>query len=250
MALNTSVLRTRSLTAVVFTLIMLAGLLINAWAFVLLCFVVAVGSVYELIKLAGRIEKPYRGWIAVGGSVFIFFSMVLFVSMALNETGPVYTNNNNFYFFDPLLPCLVVFSIWINDTMAYIVGSLIGKTPLSKISPKKTIEGTVGGIILSILVIGLLFPFLPLAENHVHSRQGAGHSAAFYFIIPAICAVFGTLGDLLESKIKRMAGVKDSGSFMPGHGGFLDRFDSLLLAVVAVWLTLRIIAVVSPGIVL
>jgi phosphatidate cytidylyltransferase len=118
-----------------------------------------------------------------------------------------------------IIPCGIVFSIWINDTMAYIVGSFIGKTPLSKISPKKTREGTLGGIILCVIVITL-----------------AGYFTGFFrvidwIVISLFCAVFGTLGDLLESKLKRMANVKDSGSLMPGHGGFLDRFDSMLVAI-------------------
>jgi phosphatidate cytidylyltransferase len=123
-----------------------------------------------------------------------------------------------------VIPCGIILSIWINDTMAYIVGSLIGKTPLSGISPKKTWEGTIGGIILCIIVIALI----------------AGSNRLFivknWIMIAAICAVFGTLGDLLQSKLKRMAKVKDSGKMMPGHGGFLDRFDSLLLAAPFVWL--------------
>jgi phosphatidate cytidylyltransferase len=103
--------------------------------------------------------------------------------------------------------------------MAYIVGSFIGKNPLSKISPKKTWEGTIGGIILCVVVITLI-----------------GHFAGYYSLqdwiaISSCCAIFGTLGDLLESKLKRMAAVKDSGGLMPGHGGFLDRFDSLLIAI-------------------
>ena len=110
--------------------------------------------------------------------------------------------------------------------MAYIVGSFIGKTPLSKISPKKTIEGTLGGIILC--SSSNWFTFLSIFFN----SNIVTHVS---MIIAAICAIFGTLGDLLESKLKRMANVKDSGSFMPGHGGFLDRFDSLLIAVPAVW---------------
>ena len=130
------------------------------------------------------------------------------------------------------LPLIVVCSIWINDTMAYIVGSLIGKRPLSKISPKKTWEGTIGGIILATITTGLIF-----------SNINAGIVRSYHFeflttplyIIAAIAAIFGTFGDLLESKLKRMAGVKDSGNLMPGHGGFLDRFDSLLLAIPAVW---------------
>ena len=123
------------------------------------------------------------------------------------------------------IPILVIASIWINDTMAYLVGSFIGKTPLSKISPKKTWEGTIGGIILCITVAGLVSHFI------FHSWV----VNLFVMVLAAICAIFGTFGDLFESKLKRMANVKDSGSFMPGHGGFLDRFDSLLFAIPAVW---------------
>jgi phosphatidate cytidylyltransferase len=107
--------------------------------------------------------------------------------------------------------------------MAYIVGSLMGKTPFSPISPKKTWEGTIGGMILAIVVMSLIA--WVTGELPVH------HAA----IIAALAAVAGTYGDLFESKLKRMAGVKDSGRIMPGHGGFLDRFDSLLFAATVVW---------------
>jgi phosphatidate cytidylyltransferase len=123
-----------------------------------------------------------------------------------------------------VLPMIIITSIWVNDTMAYIVGSFIGKTPFSKISPKKTREGTMGGAILAIVVVVLLSNWLLGSD-----LQQVG-------IVAAIAAIFGTMGDLLESKLKRLAGVKDSGSLMPGHGGFLDRFDSLLLATPFVWL--------------
>ncbi len=109
--------------------------------------------------------------------------------------------------------------IWMNDTMAYLVGSLIGKTPFSEISPKKTWEGTAGGALLTILgaaVWGYYSPYYKMAD----------------WMMLALCAaVAGTAGDLLESRLKRLANVKDSGSIMPGHGGALDRFDSLLAAV-------------------
>ena len=125
------------------------------------------------------------------------------------------------------IPLLIIISIWINDTMAYIVGSLIGKTPLSKISPKKTWEGTIGGVILSVIIIGLSAYFIVMKSWWI---------VMTVMIFAGVASIVGTFGDLLESKLKRMANVKDSGNFMPGHGGFLDRFDSLLLAIPAVWL--------------
>jgi phosphatidate cytidylyltransferase len=121
------------------------------------------------------------------------------------------------------VPLLIIFTIWINDTMAYIVGSMIGKTPLSPISPKKTWEGTIGGALLAVLVMSLL--------AYSTGRLPVVHTA----VVAALAAIAGTFGDLFESKLKRMAGVKDSGNIMPGHGGFLDRFDSLLFAATAAW---------------
>ena len=129
---------------------------------------------------------------------------------------------------------MIIISIWINDTMAYIVGSMIGKTPLSKISPKKTREGTIGGIILSVVVVGLITFY----------GFNSGSATIYLMLLAAIACVAGTFGDLLESKLKRMAGVKDSGNIMPGHGGFLDRFDSLLLAIPAVWLYVFLVFVI------
>jgi phosphatidate cytidylyltransferase len=123
--------------------------------------------------------------------------------------------------------------MWVNDTMAYIVGSFIGKTPLSKISPKKTWEGTIGGIILATTIVGFV--------SYINDDWFVfGQSLVFWIVLALIATIAGTAGDLLESKLKRMAGVKDSGSFMPGHGGFLDRFDSLLLATPFVWLFVQI----------
>ncbi|MGV3656584.1 MAG: phosphatidate cytidylyltransferase [Chitinophagaceae bacterium] len=121
------------------------------------------------------------------------------------------------------IPLLTIFTLWVNDTMAYVVGSLVGKTPLTPVSPKKTWEGTIGGIILAIIVMCTIAYFT--------GRLSILHTG----IITAIAAISGTYGDLFESKLKRMAGVKDSGQIMPGHGGFLDRFDSLLFAATAVW---------------
>jgi phosphatidate cytidylyltransferase len=146
------------------------------------------------------------------------------------------------HFFDVSIVLLVIISIWLNDTMAYIVGSIVGRKPLSPISPKKTWEGTIAGIVLSVLIVsninnvmiyaGWGFWQIPIQQNYI-------------FLISLVATVAGTFGDLFESSLKRQAGVKDSGTMMPGHGGFLDRFDSILLATPFVWLLLRILF--SPG---
>ncbi len=129
-----------------------------------------------------------------------------------------------------VLPLAIIIALWINDTMAYLVGSMIGKTPMTKISPKKTWEGTIGGIILA-CGLGFLIPtvFHIKASDSMDIDPGTG------LIIAGAAAISGTIGDLFESKLKRMAGVKDSGNMMPGHGGFLDRFDSLLFAIPVCW---------------
>ena len=123
-----------------------------------------------------------------------------------------------------LMPVILIASIWVNDTMAYLAGSIFGRHPLSPISPKKTWEGTIAGVVLAIMVI----------SYGGHALFGIPFR--LLILVSFLAAVMGTFGDLLESKLKRLAGVKDSGSMMPGHGGFLDRFDSLLLATPYIWL--------------
>ena len=170
----------------------------------------------------------------IGHSFFglVYISVSLGLMMDLQDIsmrlGQQYPAENIHWTIIPVFPAILIYTIWINDTMAYIVGSLIGKTPLTKISPKKTREGTLGGIILAIVVMGLLSIYVFQLDRYA--------SVYHWFLIPAVAAVAGTFGDLLESKLKRLAGVKDSGTLMPGHGGFLDRFDSMLLAIPFVWL--------------
>jgi phosphatidate cytidylyltransferase len=127
-----------------------------------------------------------------------------------------------------LLVLAIILSLWVNDTMAYLVGSIIGKTPLSAISPKKTWEGTIGGIIFAVITMGAVGYFL--------SSGFELQAVSQWMIVAAIAAITGTIGDLMESKLKRLADVKDSGHILPGHGGFLDRFDSLLFATPFIWL--------------
>lgn len=137
---------------------------------------------------------------------------------------------------------LFIAGMWMNDTMAYLVGSMIGKTPLTKISPKKTWEGTVGGILLGAIITAFLFPWAAVGFKHF---DAVFTFSMFIAPVAIVAFVAGTFGDLLESKLKRMAGLKDSGRMMPGHGGFLDRFDSLLLAIPATLLVLSLLQLVS-----
>ena len=130
--------------------------------------------------------------------------------------------------YNGLLLLAIFIFIWVNDTGAYLVGSRWGKRRLApSISPKKSVEGSIGGLLLvllsAVVLRLLLFPEL---------------SWLLILLIAAVVAIFGTIGDLFESSLKRRAGVKDSGKLIPGHGGILDRIDSLLLAVPAVYLLL------------
>lgn len=236
MALDKKTFRTRTLTAIVFAAVMLVGLFTNVWTFLALFFVIMIGALVEYVRLIFKIGYPASLWLLFLAPVYIIFPILCMID--LGTGGTLFANSSEgnrlvTEVWTPLIPIAIIFSIWINDTMAYIVGSLIGKTPFSKISPKKTWEGTAGGAILCVVVIALLGTFLPVAKVVPLSH---------WIIIGAFCAVFGTIGDLFESKLKRMANVKDSGSFMPGHGGFLDRFDSLLFAAPAVWIFLKFIA--------
>ena len=222
MAFNWKTFQIRTLTAIVFAAVMLTGLLWNYWSFLVLFSIILFGCLWEFIKLLKKIDEgKYINYAFLG---LIYITMPVLMMIDLGTEWRIYTiNNTNETVYNKFIPCAIIFTIWINDTMAYIVGSLIGKTPLSKISPKKTWEGTLGGIILAVLVAGII-------------AWQFGFDIKMMIIISAIASISGTFGDLLESKLKRMAGVKDSGSLMPGHGGFLDRFDSLLLAIPAVWL--------------
>ena len=133
--------------------------------------------------------------------------------------------------YNGLLLLAIFIFIWVNDTGAYLVGSRWGKRRLApNISPKKSVEGSIGGLLLvllsAVVLRLLLFPEL---------------SWLSILLIAAVVAIFGTIGDLFESSLKRQAGVKDSGKLIPGHGGILDRIDSLLLAVPAVYLLLAVL---------
>ena len=142
----------------------------------------------------------------------------------------------NFVMFDPVdktyhpyYGLLIFIFIWLNDTGAYIVGTAFGKHRLfPRVSPMKSWEGFAGGLVIAWIAALALAGSYPEVSWY--------HWTAFATMI----VVFGTWGDLVESLIKRTYGVKDSGTLLPGHGGILDRFDSMMLATPAIWLYLRL----------
>jgi phosphatidate cytidylyltransferase len=265
MPLHLPTFLTRTGSAIVFALIMLVGLLWNVTAFTVLIVLIQFLCLREFFRLMPKIFPDSHRVVIVEILVHLLGIFVLVLACTTTDAGEEFSMSRlapilSISFFPVLilliatlskhgslhsgfqaivamayimLPVLMLFilrnislviplglilMIWINDTMAYIVGSFIGKTPFSKISPKKTWEGTIGGAILTIIGAAVW-----------------GYYAPYYQMIDwmalAFCAsVAGTFGDLLESKLKRLADVKDSGRIMPGHGGALDRFDSLLVA--------------------
>jgi len=127
----------------------------------------------------------------------------------------------------------VLVLIWVNDSFAFIVGKNFGKRKLFvSVSPKKTIEGFIGGFICALITAYII------SDSPLNSTN---FSLINWFIIAAIVSIIGTIGDLVESKLKRQANIKDSGTIMPGHGGILDRLDSLLFAAPFVYLYINFI---------
>ncbi len=158
----------------------------------------------------------------------IYITLPLSLLMVLSYRHTVFEESYHY----ALVLSLFVF-LWVNDTSAYVVGSLIGKHKLiERISPKKSIEGFVGGILFTALA------------GYIFSGIFNNYSVEFWIGLGVIIALFGTLGDLFESLIKRTCQVKDSGNLIPGHGGILDRIDSLLLAVPAACLYLILFTVI------
>lgn len=155
------------------------------------------------------------GFIYVG----IFFSFIYLVN---NKT------DGNFYVW------IIFIGSWMTDTTAYYSGRMFGKTKLCpEVSPKKTIEGSLGGLLGATLFCGLYGIFVKSYIPDV--------ALYHFFIIGAICGVFSQFGDLVASSVKRYVGIKDYSKLIPGHGGILDRFDSILFSGVVVFYYLTFI---------
>lgn len=144
--------------------------------------------------------------------------------------------------FMPELIVAVFILVWSNDTFAYLIGKNFGKHKLlERISPKKTIEGFIGGMLGALLAGYIIFKVL----EHYSQLDALEYPLWMWIVMALIVAIFGTIGDLIQSKFKRQAGVKDSGIIMPGHGGLYDRLDSIIYASPFVYAFLLIVDNVS-----
>lgn len=252
---------TRTLTGVIFAVTVLGSMLLSPWAFFVLMGIFALIGLHEFFPIFTKGQKGTMSYyflgaisyviIALSSISFIDFSNVLliilgfFLVMAaelfrVDEhswkrisaiiVGIIYVvipfgMMNSFFFLqsvDIATPWILLglfILVWVNDIFAYLVGSTIGKHKLfESISPKKTWEGTISGIVFT-LIFAWLFS---LVSNNLSLIQWLG-----FGLVVSITAI---LGDLIESMLKRNAGVKDSGSLLPGHGGVLDRFDAIIFA--------------------
>jgi phosphatidate cytidylyltransferase len=277
----------RTLSAIVFGTIMIAGFWYSVATFLLLVFIINFVCLFEYFTLIQKIPSlNYRFFDVIAGiSIGVFFNLLMLtlllyqsslaafggILIALPVLGLLFfifqLFKKEYYNLQPvafsilgMLYVTVPFNllifmgarsdifggnlvlnrdiifgilvlIWVNDTMAYITGSLLGKRKLiERVSPNKTIAGTIGGIIFCVVAAIIISKYF----SHKYSLID-------WISIGLIVGIFGTFGDLVESLLKRTAGVKDSGKIMPGHGGLLDRFDSFIFVIPFVFVYLCLV---------
>ena len=191
--------------------------------FILGCLTFSVDLVLVLYLVSKQdfrfndFQKTVLSLLYVGGGI------IFLILLPHRETG-----------YEPWLITGILLLMWTNDSFAYLVGRNLGKRRwLPEISPMKTVEGHIGGLLFSILAAFLISRYIPVL------------SLGQWMIMSLTIVVFGNIGDLVESKLKRSAGVKDSGDILPGHGGLLDRLDSLLFAAPFAFLVLHLFSYVS-----
>lgn len=256
----------RAMTAIIFVVVMIGGLYFSKYSFLILFGIITLLSLWEFFNLIAKddISIPQR-ILGVGlgiipfvmaaiyhlgeiGDSGLFFkkciltllpliSLIFIVELFANTKNPFGNIGQTFVGLlyigipftlvqfiaidgDSFLPNIILGLLlltWSNDTGAYVIGSMIGKTPLfPRISPNKTWEGSTGGVVVTFGIAWLLSQFIKdLSLND-------------WLILAVLVSIFASIGDLIESMLKRSLGVKDSGTIMPGHGGFLDRFDAFM----------------------
>jgi phosphatidate cytidylyltransferase len=268
---------TRTFVGAAYIALIVGSLLLGDLSFGLLCVIVLIFALDEYYKMVKKLKiKTPENW-ATGAGVFVFVlfmlykndiipSQILFIiplvfigfmidQMMSSQRSPL-TNLavTSFAFIYVVFPIISLYLIgfydkftwsqtfnhelllgffilvWASDTGAYLAGNAFGKHKLfERISPKKTIEGSIGGMLLTMILAYFMADFFSQI------------SRLDWIVVAILVVVFGTFGDLFESLLKRNAEIKDSGKIIPGHGGMLDRFDSILFAAPAVFIYLTLI---------
>ncbi|MHB9056302.1 MAG: phosphatidate cytidylyltransferase [Paludibacteraceae bacterium] len=262
----------RTVSGAIFVAIVIASILLSPYTFAAVFVLITALAMHEFYKLTNKPgEIEINSVVEIMGGVLLFICsflyayklvtfpvypvyglyvlLVLIAELFLKKNNPI---NNWAYFilgqiyialplsllnfilfisgYQPILLMAVFITIWVNDTGAYVSGMLFGKHKMfERVSPKKTWEGFIGGglsTILSGYIFSLFIPDISFVQ---------------WLIFSELIVVFGTLGDLCESLIKRTEHVKDSGNVIPGHGGILDRFDSMLMAAPVIFIYLSMI---------
>lgn len=261
----------RLVTAIIFVIIMAAGHFTGPYTFAVLFLIIAGGCLWEFFGLTldlhtrrDKIRKVFgvalglmpfvlvtvlkllkindpENFISLSGilfsplvfTIFIYelysnskepFANIAFMILGLFYIGLPFALVDFIAFDGDDFRHRIVFGLlvltWVNDTGAYLIGSMIGRTPLfPRISPKKTWEGSIGGLATTLLfgwLLSYIFQEIPLVQ---------------WLGLAVIVGIFGGLGDLVESMLKRSVNVKDSGNLLPGHGGLLDRFDAFIFVI-------------------
>jgi phosphatidate cytidylyltransferase len=260
----------RSLSGAVYVSAIIASLFLSEWFFAAICLLFNVLALAEFQKFNSSFKKVnlwlltgsvfffiifHLGFIGLIESKWIFLSVILplivlsaslykkdvdiFKSLFFDLTGYIYITipliilnylNINLQEQYSAVVLLVFVLIWANDTFAYLSGMMLGKHKLfERITPKKTWEGFFGGMIATILLSWFLFKF------------SGFESLILWLVLGAVVSAVSVFGDFVESMFKRVAGLKDSGNIIPGHGGILDRIDSLLFVFPVVFVYFKLL---------
>ncbi|WP_303965024.1 phosphatidate cytidylyltransferase [Sporosarcina ureae] len=251
-------MKQRIITAIVALAFFVPLIIIGGLPFIIMIFAISTIGLYELLRmrnmsifsiggfiswllllvilLPSRWTEQVEGFLRLGKLEMIYVLILLllvytvvmknkwtFEDIAFSAIGALYVGIGFYYLIETRLFGLeyigyALLIIWSTDSGAYFVGRKIGKRKLwPEISPNKTIEGFVGGIICAVVITLIYNMFYPISTSYVS-----------FIIITIVASIVGQMGDLVESALKRFYNVKDSGKLLPGHGGIMDRFDSLL----------------------
>lgn len=264
----------RTITGVVFVILIIGSVILSQWVFAALFFLITIGGLFEFLRISKALGGNISKTVLLASAVFIYalitsvtfgylssdtlmYGLLIFPFIAIFELfrdndSPLSNVSHTIAgllwivlplallngFFNPnpevawshsgaLLGFFLI--LWIYDSGAYIAGSMLGRHKMmERISPKKSWEGFAGGAVLGFLTAFLI------------SASFTEFSLGQWMIIALMIIIFGTLGDFIESMLKRSAGIKDSGNILPGHGGILDRFDAVLIAAPVIFLLIRL----------